>query len=116
MIQIIFVFAGECLFVTSPTLHADQKTVFELWRKQSSMSVEEIAIELLTENMANAIKTTQYGAANSFLVLMGNSHVNGNIDVKIDTLLGKNEEGFINDEFANLSKVDMKKIIFKNGA
>ncbi len=116
MNEIIFFFVGECLFVTSPTLHADQKTVFKLWRKQSTKSLEEVAIELLTENMVNAIKTKQCGVANSFFVLMGNSHMKRNIDTDLSTLLGKNMEGFIDDEITNLSTDDMKKIILKNGA
>lgn len=71
--------AGECIFVTPPTVYVDARDVQREFLKRdlvsscSAVNLEEIAVEMLVENMWNRIVENDKGTINSFLVLMGSS-------------------------------------------
>jgi len=128
--------AGECIFVTPPTVYANPQDVRKEYLKRydidSSVTLEDVAVEILVEKMWNSIVENDRGTFNSFLVLMGSSSIimrentndsaRNSIDsqsLNISTLLGHDGEDYWGqDELLEKEKFasrdDLKKILFKN--
>ena len=110
--------AGECIFITPPTVYADQKEVLKNFKnKADSMGLESLAFNLLVDNMMEAIEKRDHAIINSFLVLMGSS--NSNFDksgVSLKRLNGNDDVIAWSDEVLKaITKEDLRSIILKNG-
>jgi hypothetical protein len=132
---------GECLFVTPPTVHADaQETYKEFLKRElvgscsSTVNLEDIAVEILVENMYTSMVENDKGTLNSFLVLMGagsgsdsgkkewtRDNFNWIQMTGIPTLLGNDDTDYWcqQEQVLALEKLvsrdDLKHILFKNG-
>ena len=112
--------AGTLLFVTPPTVYSNQGALQKLFTKNesnNSLNLEEIAMDLLVDNMWNCIEQEKLSTVNSFLALMGVSNTKAEQKrVTIDTLNAKdNTEHHTQDDLKLISKQDLKNIILKNG-
>ena len=133
--------AGEYLFVTPPTVHANQQTVKDIYTagvgvigtgtgaEKQSKGVEDVAMDVLVQNMMEAIERKEFATVNSFLALMGVKASNASEeDVSMDRLNGKdydddNDDTGTNkcwsedddDDLKNVTKDDLRNIILKNG-
>lgn len=109
--------AGECLFVTPPTVGIDQLNSNFLEGENSSKKLEDVAMDLLQENMMEAVRRNEYATMNSFLVLMGiPGSKEDEKDVNIDLLNGEDDGRIWSDEELNsVTKKHLRSIILKNG-
>ena len=131
--------AGECLFVTSPAVCVDQDELRKLYQKLcrkegdevNSVSLEDIAIDMLITSMTDIVKGQHHksvaisetdrhdhvlscAALNSFLELMGSSVFKNDTSL-IEVLIGKDINlRWCNEELNKLSYNDLKQIVLKN--
>jgi hypothetical protein len=109
--------AGDCLFVSPPTVTVDLNELKSRFLKEGNDDLEEIAISLLEDNMLRAIQNQQQTTINSFLALMGmpSSSTKPKF-LTIDLLNGKDDrEVWSNEELSTVKKSDLRNIILKNG-
>ena len=108
--------AGECLFVSPPTVTIDSTELRSRFLKEGNENLEEIAISFLEDNMLTAIQNKQRAKINSFLALMGISSSSRKEKIlTIDLLNGKDEKELWSDEeLSAVTKSDMRNIILKN--
>lgn len=116
--------AGECLFVTPPTVGIEQlklKFLKEYGDPHASTTLEKVAMDLLEENMMQAIRGNDHAIINSFMVLMGAEGISSFIEedakyFSIDLLNGKHDGRIWSDEeLACVTKKHLRNIILKNG-
>jgi SET domain len=99
--------AGECLFVTAPTVHANVKAVEREWNekychletlnsstsssschREGGVGVETACEQVLVRAMQQAIHKKDTAVAQSFLALLGGNQSNERGTVSMDRLLG----------------------------
>lgn len=135
---------GECLFVTPPTVHADAQEIHKEFLKRelvgscSTVTLEDIAVEILADNMYTSMVENDKGTLNSILVLMGagsgsgsgsdsgkkewtRDHFNWIQMTDISTLLGNDDTDYWcrqQEQVLAIEKLvsrdDLKHILFKN--
>lgn len=112
--------AGECLFVTPPTVHVNRGKARQAFKEAvecgQRRDLEEIVMDLLVKNMMEAVKNNEHATINSFLALMG---VPGSKeeakDVSIDTLNGhENNKSWTDEEVKGVNEKHLRSIILKN--
>eukprot|EP00980_Cylindrotheca_fusiformis_P010862 scaffold2462_cov127-Cylindrotheca_fusiformis.AAC.19 len=126
--------AGECLFVTRPTVGVGMDEIKKrfLETREAAMNLEDIAIELLIDSMEEAIARRQQkeeesemfsknaATINSFMTLMGSTPSTKQEQRKVTTLdvLNATDDRldlWSDEELDNVTRKDLRNIILKNG-
>jgi hypothetical protein len=112
--------AGECIFVTPPTLGVG---MYKLKKRflEDGMKLEDVAIELLIDAMMEAITRRKQkenlcnAAINSFMALMG-ATAKQEKEVTVDLLNAKDDRDlWSEEELSNVTRTDLRNVILKNG-
>lgn len=112
--------AGDCLFVTPPTVGFDVDQV-----KKTCLAgegkLEDIATGILINNMEDVIarrhqeEKSPTATMNSFMVLMG-STLKKEVEVTLDLLNARDSsDKWMEEELQNVTRKDLRNVILKNG-
>ncbi|CAJ1951450.1 unnamed protein product [Cylindrotheca closterium] len=112
--------AGECIFITPPTVGMDCHAMESKFKSGTNVALEDLAMEELIDKMMKDINSKQDGdtkvnaCINSFLCLMGSTK-DTKKKVTIQMLNGKDDtDHWSAEELKDLSRKDMKTILLKN--